>query len=56
VKRFVPAEFGSNTANAKAVELVPIFKGKEEVTNYLKSKESEGLSWTAIVNGPFFDW
>ena len=56
VKRFIPAEFGSNTANQKAVELVPVFKGKEKITNYLKSKESEGISWTSLANGPFFDW
>lgn len=56
VKRFIPSEFGSNTANQKALELVPVFKGKESITSYLKSKESDGISWTSLLNGPFFDW
>lgn len=56
VKRFIPSEFGSNTANPKAVELVPVFKGKESIVNYLKGKESDSLSWTCLCNGPFFDW
>ncbi|KAI4126759.1 MAG: hypothetical protein LQ347_004844, partial [Umbilicaria vellea] len=55
VKRFIPSEFGSDTANPKAVELVPVFKGKESIVNYLKGKESDGLSWTCLCNGPFFD-
>lgn len=55
VKRFVPSEFGSDTADARVRELVPILEGKFATVNYLKSKESV-ISWTAVANGPFFEW
>jgi len=54
VKRFIPSEFGGNTANKTAVELVPVFSRKVEIVEYLKSQESK-LTWTGIVTGPFFD-
>lgn len=56
VKRFIPSEFGSDTSDHKVVERVPLFAGKEEIVKYLQSKEPSGLSWTAIINGAFFDW
>ncbi|KAI4256584.1 MAG: hypothetical protein LQ352_002023 [Teloschistes flavicans] len=56
VKRFIPTEFGSDTAESKVVQLVPMFGGKAAITGYLKKKESSGMTWTAIVNGAFFDW
>lgn len=56
VKRFIPAEFGGNTQNKAAVDLVPAFTLKIQVTDYLRKKEKEGLTWSALVNGPFFDW
>ncbi len=56
VKRFIPSEFGSDTSNPKIVELIPMFGTKTAITNYLKTKESSGLSWTAVINGAFFDW
>lgn len=56
VKRVIPGEFGSDTSNQKIIDQVPIFKGKQEVTQYLQSKEETGLSWTGIINGAFFDW
>ncbi|KAL8919123.1 MAG: hypothetical protein Q9172_005127 [Xanthocarpia lactea] len=56
VKRFIPSEFGSDTSNPKIVELIPMFGAKTAITNYLKTKESSGLSWTAVINGAFFDW
>lgn len=55
VKRFFPSEFGSKLSK-KAAEIFPGFEGKLQVVEYLKAQESKGLSWTAIVNGPFFDW
>jgi uncharacterized protein YbjT (DUF2867 family) len=55
VQRFIPSEFGSNTADARTREVVPYFEAKYSTVNYLKSKESE-ISWTAVVTGPFFDW
>lgn len=55
-KRFVPSEFGSDTRNEKARTVLPKFlKGKYDTVQYLKGKESEGLTWTSFVTGPFFD-
>ncbi|MCJ1462475.1 hypothetical protein MMC07_001077 [Pseudocyphellaria aurata] len=57
VKRFVPSEFSSDTHNSNAVAILPeYFKGKLETVDYLKGKEKEGLTWTAFVTGPFFEW
>lgn len=56
VQRYIPSEFGSDTSSPKVVALVPIFAGKNQTTGYLKTKESSGLTWTAVVNGAFFDW
>ena len=56
VKRFIPSEFGSDTANARVCELVPIFNRKRAIIDYTKSKEAEGLSWTGVITGPFLDW
>ena len=56
VKRFVPSEFGSDTSNEKAMEILPqYFAGKRDAVEYLKTKEKEGLSWSAFVTGPFFE-
>lgn len=56
VKRFVPSEFGGDTENEKSMAILPqYFKGKLETVQYLKTKEKEGLTWTAFVTGPFFD-
>jgi uncharacterized protein YbjT (DUF2867 family) len=55
VQRFVPSEFGSNTADARARAIVPFFEAKYGTVQYLKSKEDQ-ISWTGVVTGPFFDW
>lgn len=56
VKRFVPSEYGSDPRNDKAMALLPqYFKAKKETVEYLKTKEKEGLTWTAFVTGPFFE-
>lgn len=55
VKRFIPSEFGSDTNNKSAQELVPVFQKKVEVKEYLESKTGSGLTWTGIVTGPVFD-
>ncbi|MCJ1352924.1 MAG: hypothetical protein MMC33_002908 [Icmadophila ericetorum] len=57
VKRFIPAEFGSNSANPGAVEAIPfIMDDKAKVVKYLKTKEKDGMTWSALCTGPFFDW
>lgn len=56
VKRLVPSEFGSDTRNEKARAILPqTFEGKVQTVDYLKTKEKEGLTWTAFVTGPFFE-
>ena len=56
VKRFLPGEFGSDASNPGTLELLPTFRSKTEVVQHLKSQEQTGLSWSGILNGPFFDW
>ncbi|KAF3057584.1 hypothetical protein CFAM422_012445 [Trichoderma lentiforme] len=55
VKRFLPSEYGGDTSLPEIEKFTPFAKGKKEVFSYLKSKESEGLTWTALYTGPFFD-
>ena len=56
VKRFVPSEFGGDTENEKATAIIPqYFQPKLETVEYLKTREEEGLTWTAFVTGPIFD-
>jgi hypothetical protein len=55
VKRSVPSEFGSNSRNAKGVEVFPMLAPKVKVVDYLRSKEETGLTWTVIATGTFFD-
>ena len=56
VKRYVPSEFGGDTANQKAIAVLPQLYGKKkEVVDYLKGKEKDGLTWSAFVTGPFFE-
>ncbi|KAF2450843.1 NAD(P)-binding protein [Karstenula rhodostoma CBS 690.94] len=58
VQRFIPAEYGLDSANAKAA-LLPIIKEKVDTQTYLNAKVRETggtFSWTAIANGWFLDW
>ncbi|RYN60366.1 hypothetical protein AA0119_g13268 [Alternaria tenuissima] len=56
VKRFIPSEFSSNTMSAAVCQLVPVFEPKKAILDYLKEKESTGLTWTGIAVGALFDW
>jgi hypothetical protein len=38
------------------MEVLPPAKSKYDTVQYLKSQESTGLSWTAVIVGGFFDW
>ncbi|KAK9780220.1 putative NmrA-like domain-containing protein [Seiridium cardinale] len=56
VKRFIPSEFGSDTANPKNSKLL-VFQPKIQVEEYLQKKFPEtGLTYTFVHNGPFLDW
>jgi hypothetical protein len=52
----MPSEFGSDTSVDGLEKMAPFLKGKQDVMDYVKSKEADGLSWTAIFTGPWIDW
>ena len=56
VKRFIPSEFAAETIDPKMRATVPIFQNKRDIVEYLMGREKDGLSWTAVTNGGFFDW
>ncbi|KAF2094362.1 hypothetical protein NA57DRAFT_17795, partial [Rhizodiscina lignyota] len=56
VSRFVPSEFGDNTVDERVRDLVPLYNEKWNIAEYLRTKESDGFSWTALITGPMFDW
>ncbi|OTA89500.1 hypothetical protein M434DRAFT_373779 [Hypoxylon sp. CO27-5] len=55
VKRFIPSEFGSNTRNQNTLAMFPIMGAKARVISELKTKEGDGLTWTAICTGMIAD-
>ncbi|KAE8143863.1 hypothetical protein BDV38DRAFT_289683 [Aspergillus pseudotamarii] len=56
VKRFIPSEFGHDTRNSNAANLLPqMYHQKMDIVEYLRVKQNEGLEWTAFVTGPFLD-
>ncbi|KAK0756016.1 hypothetical protein N5P37_011389 [Trichoderma harzianum] len=56
VKRFIPSEYGIDVCHPKAMEIVPFFSQKQQINAYLRSKESQGITWTSVATGPFLDW
>lgn len=58
VRRFIPSEFGCDTGNPKVMEL-PVLSAKVAFRQALQKKIAESgstLTYTGIINGPFFDW
>lgn len=56
VKRFIPAEFGSNSVNPLVREL-PVFGGKLQVEKHLEEVcQRSSLTYTYVINGAFLDW
>ncbi|EQB48357.1 hypothetical protein CGLO_12418 [Colletotrichum gloeosporioides Cg-14] len=55
VKVFIPSEYGVDTSDLSAPEIIPFLIDKVETLNYLK-KSQDRISWTAIVSGAMFDW
>jgi len=55
VKRFIPADFGSNGESEAVMELFPPLRMKKAAIDYCRSKESDTFSWTSIVTGLFVD-
>jgi saccharopine dehydrogenase-like NADP-dependent oxidoreductase len=56
VKWFLPSEYGHDPTDPRVVDLLPVLKVKTSVVAHLKEKEREGLKWTGIITGLFFDW
>lgn len=56
VKRYIPSELSTNTLSDAVRELLPLFEAKKAVLEYLKEKESTGLTWTGMSVGPLLDW
>ncbi|PYH64490.1 aromatic alcohol reductase [Aspergillus vadensis CBS 113365] len=56
VKRFIPSEFSTSSEDDAVIELLPLFRQKRDIINYLKEKEEDGLSWTGIATSGLFDW
>ncbi|KAK9366314.1 hypothetical protein V1509DRAFT_295983 [Lipomyces kononenkoae] len=56
VKRFLPSEFSASSQDKVVLQLLPLFGVKTELIEYLKSKESEGLTWTGVATSALLDW
>lgn len=56
VKRYIPSEFGGDSAIDTLEDNAPFAVSKRQIIDYLKMKESEGLSWTGIHVAAFFDY
>jgi uncharacterized protein YbjT (DUF2867 family) len=56
VKRFLPSEYGGDTARPEFVSFADFPVEKRKIVTHLQSKEGLGLSWTAICTGSFFNW
>ncbi|KAF3916853.1 hypothetical protein ABW20_dc0109871 [Dactylellina cionopaga] len=56
VKRFLPSEFSVSSQNQAVLQLLPLFGQKKELVDYLRSKESEGLTWTGLASSGLLDW
>lgn len=57
VKRFIPSEFGGDTAHPLTAKL-PVYADKVDVLQrlYELSQKSSQFSYTAVANGAFLDW
>ncbi|KAE8161060.1 hypothetical protein BDV40DRAFT_200605 [Aspergillus tamarii] len=55
-QRFIPSEVSSNGQNETALKLTPFFGQKKALLKYLKTKQSDGISWTAIATSGLLDW
>lgn len=47
-----------DVTNPAIVEAVPPYQAKLDATKYLEKVAGENptTSWTAVINGPFYDW
>ncbi|KAF9890001.1 hypothetical protein FE257_006681 [Aspergillus nanangensis] len=57
VKRFIPSEFGCDTANLRARRM-PVYAQKVQIQDTLveKARQNTTFSYTFMFNGAFLDW
>ncbi|KAK3615249.1 hypothetical protein LTR22_027505 [Elasticomyces elasticus] len=58
IKRFLPSEFGLDTASAPLLAVVSPFRVRAELIDTIKAKQAAGspMEYTAVVTGLFLDW
>ncbi|KAF7560195.1 hypothetical protein G7046_g3954 [Stylonectria norvegica] len=56
VKRFLPSEFSASSEDAAVLQLLPLFAQKKALIDSLKTMQSKGLTWTAVVTSGLLDW
>ena len=56
VRRFIPSEFSVSSQDDAVLHLLPLFAQKKELIEYLRTKESDTFSWTAIATSLLLDW
>ena len=57
VKRIMLSEFGTNVPELQTTApLAEVYEGKVKIRKYMEGKEGQGLTWTGLVVGAFFDW
>ena len=56
VTEHVHGRYGLNNSRPEARALSSVFDAKGKVREYLRSKESTGLTWHAIACGMWIDW
>ncbi|PON27574.1 hypothetical protein TGAM01_v203341 [Trichoderma gamsii] len=56
VRRFLPSEYGGNTSLVGVTSYPPFAAEKKAIVDHLRTKESQGLTWTALCVGSFFSW
>lgn len=56
VRRFLPSEYGGNTSLVGVTSYPPFALEKKAVVEHLRTKESQGLTWTALCVSILFSW
>ncbi|KAK5171464.1 uncharacterized protein LTR77_004609 [Saxophila tyrrhenica] len=54
-RRFLPSEFGMDSAHPNAAAMIPLLAAKVPIIEYLQQNQ-HAISWTAVITGMFFDW
>ena len=56
IKRFIPSEYGVDTSPPRIADCLPPAKPKQDTVAHLITKEQDGMTWSAICVGAWFDW